>query len=316
VADNENLRVLKGFGGPILGLSTVRVVENQQLRSIDAFNDVQVAAATISINEHESLPVIEGFEQLLYCNAVTIIGNAVLTRVDGFRRLQRVANTINVNDNPLLTSVDGFATVTIIDDALFVSENASLASVDGLIGLRFARSLFLINGDNLIDVSAFSGLCSQQQIASTVRITNNSLLADFCGLQPLADSSPATETPNFTISGNAANPTKEEIAALQPCNARTFFERVIARFLIERTVTKAAACVLTHNLTKRTICCLVQAKTLGKAQGNVLLTALAVFDAQRCLLPPIGAPLTLPDSICCENSKLDRYALFQGCVCC
>lgn len=106
----------------------------------------------------------------------------LLTNLDALSKLQKVANNCWIRRNPLLISIEGLSSLTEVTNNLYIRENPLLTSLKGLENITAIK---------LIDITV-----------------NNTALTDFCALTAVLTALPEI---NYTVSGNAYNPTKEEI---------------------------------------------------------------------------------------------------------
>lgn len=306
IIENESLVCIAGFRRLRQIVDQLLVANNAALVSIDAFGQLRVVSE-IEIANNDSLCKVSAFHVLRQAEQIEIVNCPLLDTLSAFSTLEAVEDLVIEATN--LQSLDAFVALEFVDDDLVVENNPNLTNVDGLINLRWVDfDISVRNNSSLTSLSGFSGLQLSRQVQGKVIVENNAALADYCGLQSLAAADP-TGSPTFQISGNAVDATKEDIAQLEPCDAREFFQRTLNRWLEHKQVERVVACSLAQSLTKATVCKWRAAKKLSFPQSDLLLGAL-----QHCLfaneksLPPCGPPLALIVD-CCSLSARERFML-------
>ena len=318
INNNESLETINGFNGPMHSVQVLAISFNNALNSISGFRNVTAVFDDITITSNSLTAqsmTINGFNSLKTIGGnLEITVNPALVAVNGFVSLDSVQFDVTIFGNDNLLSFDGLSTLATSSAEISVNNNAALTNIDGLLGLlRVDFGVDVNNNAQLDNVDGLSGLAySASAVGSQVVVTNNTVLEDFCGLQPLAVTDP-TGNPVFTINGNAADPQKPAIALLPPCDARVFFERVLDRFLAEETITKSGACSLAYKATAKNVQCLAAENQIGRAQANLLLQALVAgrLACQKCL-PPRGKPLELT-GVCCPPEKVVLFNTLSSC---
>lgn len=225
---NGNLRITETTPGDIVDLTPLRTLnienignltieENSLLESLDGLEGLKSIASSITIFDNpllKNVDALEGMEQMR--GYINIYYNNSIENLNGFRNITqnpRGFNGLNIIGNPVLTSLDGLEGLKTFDDLIDVSENATLMNIDGLEGLRGSSSSNFEIYDNpqLMNIDGLQNLSA----ADFISIFDNSILSDFCGLHPLFSSDPNYNY--YYFSGNAANPTGQDIIAGGPC---------------------------------------------------------------------------------------------------
>jgi hypothetical protein len=121
---------------------------------------------------------------------------------------------MHINNNDSLTDVDGLSSLTSVGGDLICSGNAVLTNVDGLIGLTSVEgNLEVSHNASLTDVD---GLSSLTLVGGDLTLRNDASLTEFCGLYPLLAAGGLAG--GYSVSGNVANPTEQDILNGGPCD--------------------------------------------------------------------------------------------------
>jgi hypothetical protein len=179
-----------GLSGP---LTTIKGF--QQLTSVGTF-----ALAGSKLDD------ISGFKNLTTITANAGIANTALKNLDGLPSLKSIEAQFMINGNLVLANIKGLISLTSVGEIYFYA-NPELLALDGLEkitsiknGIQLSNNVKLTNLDGLINVAdAMNG----------IRISSNTALKDFCGLNKLINGGGYTGT--YTVSSNGYNPTMEDI---------------------------------------------------------------------------------------------------------
>lgn len=188
---NNNLLNVDGLSN-LDKVWVVTITDNYKLANLDGFQGLEVIDIQLNINENYSLQNIDGFNNLLSVGTnlstgitgdISISQNENLENIDGFSNLALIGQNLSIKYNPLLNNVTGLNNLSSLGQSLYISNNDLITSLSGL---------------NSID--SFNG--------TVVEIKNNYSLTDFCDLQA---SNFNDYTGQYNISGNAYNPTQQDI---------------------------------------------------------------------------------------------------------
>lgn len=92
----------------------------------------------------------------------------------------------------------------------YMASFINLSDLRGLMNLKKIGGYFEINGDNdMGEFQSFAGLNEAVKISEDIKLTNLSVLKSYCDLKTALQN----HTGQFIVSGNAYNPTKEQILA-------------------------------------------------------------------------------------------------------
>lgn len=183
------------------------------------FNSPLLSAACIGDVELETQTQVNDFP-LLNCageisGALLIQDNGLdpITNLQGLASLTTVGENLHIFDTAL-PDLHGLESLSSIGFNLNIRNNAELVSLNGLNGAltTIGRNLFIRNNASLANLN---GLASLTAIELDIDINDNALLESFCGLFPLLESSGLMG--NYNATGNAVNPSTQEILAAGPC---------------------------------------------------------------------------------------------------
>jgi hypothetical protein len=131
--------------------------------------------------------------------------------------------------NTSLTNINGLSSLSYVSGKyvqVLISDNASLVNLNGLSSLKKIEgggpnaSLVIKNNGSLTDVDGLSSLTTLGGAQKYLTVVNNPNLARCCGLYAVINGMSCQYCgPHFSISGNGAGCTKDEILAAGPCCA-------------------------------------------------------------------------------------------------
>ncbi len=190
ISNNTVLTNLSGLSN-ISSVGELLISLNNALTNLDGLSSLTSVTFNLSIRSNNVLASLNGLSNLTSIGGyLDIIGNNVLTNLDGLS--SSLASTslrgINVSDNSALTSLNGLSNITSTGN-LFINRNNVLANLDGL--------------SNLTSILYLS-------------IVGNNALTSFCGIRTPFINKVFTSS-NYTVSGNAYNPTQAQIRSVLTC---------------------------------------------------------------------------------------------------
>ena len=217
-------------------------IHDSNITNLDHLSGLTSVGGILSIYANPALTNLDGLSNLTSVGGyVFVSNNTLLTNLDGLSGLTSVGGFLDFDTNPALTNIDGLSGLTSVEN-LSIYNNNSLTNIDALSGLTYVGALAIFNNPALTNIDGLSGLTAiggslrissnsaltnldglsslisvgetTQPPSYSVKITNNSSLNSFCGLYPLVSDGtivPALTGVTFTISGNASNPTVQDI---------------------------------------------------------------------------------------------------------
>ncbi len=180
ITDLTPLSTLTSVGG------TLNIRFNTALTSLAGLNALTSVGGILQISSNTGLISLAGLDNLTSLGGdLSIHSNSVLTSLAGLDPLISVSGNLIITDNYGLTSLSGLDALTSVGGYLYIRFNFDLLSLTGL--------------DALTSVGGF------------LYIFGNSDLAEFCPLFTLLTSVVGGLAGTYTVSGNAVNPTKQQI---------------------------------------------------------------------------------------------------------
>lgn len=315
IFQNDSLVSLRGFERLEFVFDAIFVGVNNLLQTCVAFRHVKFVDE-LSITSCPALQTLSAFQHIAVTRDLLLSDLQALETLDAFQKLQVVREDLRLLETGL-RSVDAFASLTHVLRDLTIDDNALLDNIDGLIGLKaVGQEINISDNAVLASLAGLSRLQESAQVGDRVEVQRNDTLTDFCGLQPLAQSNPSGE-PSFSVDDNGPqndNMSKEEIADLEPCSARDFFDRTLNRWLAAEQIAVSVACSLAHSMSKRNV---QKWRCAGKLTCIQAILLLAALD--RCVLagadqlPPCGLPLSLSAECCATQlSGSERFAFLTA----
>jgi hypothetical protein len=152
---------------------------------------------------------IKGFSSFIKIGDLGIGLNKALNNIeDAFSNLDSLRK-LSIWDNEALVNVNGFQSLSFIENYCAIRRNISLTNLEIFEGPIDNINLLNISGNySLVDLNSVSSI---KQV-STVWITENYSLVDFCGIKNLvAHSAPFHQ---FVLEYNKVNPSMAEITSL------------------------------------------------------------------------------------------------------
>jgi len=203
----DGLSSLASLGSHFPDYLCLSIMNNAALTTLKGLRSLTTLPGPLFIENNASLPNLDGLESLTkisgYRGSLTVQGNSALTNMDGLSALTLVSGQyafVNISNNSSLVNLNGLSSLKQINDggpsgSLVIQNNASLADVDGL-----------------------SSLTSIGSVEEYLTVVNNPNLTRSCGLYRVINGISCEYCrPHFSISGNGAGCTKDEILAGGPC---------------------------------------------------------------------------------------------------
>ncbi|WP_420574541.1 hypothetical protein [Kordia sp.] len=149
---------------------------------------------------------------------LTLKDNPSLQNLNGFNTSSVAIEFLDISGNPLLTNLDGLASINRYDEVyLKISDNDALVNIDGIANYTSVNvySVEISDNNSLANLNGLSNI--DECLLHGLVVVNNSTLSDLCGLTAHAydylqnQSNPYLDPCNLQISGNAYNPSPQDI---------------------------------------------------------------------------------------------------------
>lgn len=195
----ENLKKIKN------GMNVIRA---SSLETMDELSNLEYLGGEIFFGENPDLNNFDGLKnaEIRDMYAVTITDNQMLVSIKGLEGLVSTESDINIGNNPNLANLQGLHNLEEVGWQLSLNRLYSLKNLEGLSSLKVVKNIGMYGNSR---ITTLDGIESLHTIRERLRITNNTALIDFCAISDLTDQAPS----EWTISQNAYNPTKENLAA-------------------------------------------------------------------------------------------------------
>jgi hypothetical protein len=208
----EGLSFIPSLGGDL------EISGNPLLSNIQELENIGSIGGNIFISNNASLPFISFSDLTTLGGSLTINNNASLTNIY-IPELTSVPGDLVILNNPLLADIDG-TNLTSVGGFLTIVSNFSLVNLNGLSSLTSVGEQLDIHYNN--SLTNLNGLSNLSSVGGYLAISTNAALTEFCGLYSLLSPDPNNNglAGSYDVSGNAANPTEQQIIDGGPCNAQ------------------------------------------------------------------------------------------------
>ncbi len=227
LADVDGLSGITSVGGDLY------VRFNSHITNLDGLSHITSAVGNLEVYDNSALTNLNGLSGVTsVLEYLYVYNNSALTNLNGLSGITSVGQALDINNNSALQNLDGLSNITSIGGFLYVYNNPNLANLNGLsgitsvggTGLEVAGNSSLANLDGLSHITSVSGflevnnnsnltnldgLSNITSVGGDLYVQNNTVLSGFCGLFSLLNSGGLTGT--YNVSGNASNPTEQEI---------------------------------------------------------------------------------------------------------
>ena len=203
----DGLSSLASLGSHFPDYQCLSIINNAVLTSLKGLRSLTTLPGPLHIENNASLPNLDGLDSL--------------RRISGYR------GSLTVQGNSALTNMNGLTGLTVVGGQyafVNISNNSSLVNLNGLSSLKQINeggpsgSLILENNISLVDVDGLSSLTSIGSVEENLTVVNNPNLTRSCGFYGVISGISCEYCrPHFSISGNGAGCTKDEILAGGPC---------------------------------------------------------------------------------------------------
>ena len=209
VSHNPALTNVDGLSGITSIGGFLQIASNSSLTNVDGLSGIISGVGNLLISNNPALANVNGLSGITTVSGyLDIEWNTALTNVDGLSSLTSVGGYLFIGLNYSQTNVDGLSSLTTVGGYLTIKYTA-LTNVNGLSSLTFIGGLYLNieNNPSLTNVDGLSNLTTMT--GQFLYIQNNTSLTDFCGLYALINGGGFSG--NYFVSGNANNPTQQNI---------------------------------------------------------------------------------------------------------
>jgi hypothetical protein len=235
LTNTDGLRKLKPKGG-------VYIQYNFKLERLSGFHFDNNSTTGIVISFCPLIKDIDVFKGVTKSHAVIIVGNSSLENIEGLRDVKVIGENnittsfevLEIRNNDRLESLDPLGNVTTIDyGGIEIENNPLILDLDGLSSLTdFKGNILILNNNNLLNIDglanlteveklrisgnynlqSINGLGNMNLVRRKLRISANTSLADFCGIENLVNNGMiCCGYQAYIVSGNAFNPSQQDI---------------------------------------------------------------------------------------------------------
>lgn len=229
VLSGTRITEINGFNNLTLVSGGIEIASNSQLTSILGFSNI-TSTGSVRIQYNDQLESISGFEGLTsIMGDLNLVVNSSLTSIDTFTNLSVIEGELRFSSTS--TSDMGFlANLTFVGGAVYIGNSSTLVSLSGLGKLEQIGNGLIISNTQITSIAdGLSGLitvggsidirvnlellsvgfATLTNVLGDIQITSNPVLTDYCGLQSFFLNDGLTGS--FSTSGNAFNPTQQNI---------------------------------------------------------------------------------------------------------
>lgn len=230
VIDNTILQNINGFKGLTKVNGNILISNNNAILNLEGLQNMTEMSdeSSIGIRDNEALISLDGLNNLTSLNGIGLINNGSLNNIDALSNLQNLQG-LQIWNNSQLTNIEVFRNITSFEGSLFIGDNEALTTLNGLRNLQSVLGVEIFNNPQLIDLGLESlqsislhliirkntslnnldSLENLQTVQNKLSISDNAVLINFCGLQPLLVNNGLIG--DYRVYQNAYNPTKQDI---------------------------------------------------------------------------------------------------------
>lgn len=210
-----SLADLRGLEG-ITRLSDGIQIDASSLSSFEGLNNLVSIGRAFSMNGGGNITNFDALSNLQEVGgAIMLLGFNALTNIDGLSQITTVNGDLVLSGIPVLENIDGLTNLTQVKGSLVIQLSNQLSSLQPLANLTTIGGLFLTANQALTSLDGLENIVAIDGNME-FRITQNTLLNDFCAISN-AFASETTAISAFNVSGNAYNPTLEQIQDQETC---------------------------------------------------------------------------------------------------
>lgn len=197
---------LDGMSELDFSLGNVWIYDNPNLTNINGLTNFRQAGGSVQIYNNPLLEKIVELPKFEGCFGLEIRNNSSL---DTINLPSYVDNRYRIKNNASLLFIDISSSLNL--ERVEVSNNPILSTIVFPSDVTTIDSVTIVNNGSLTNIDALSKLTTFTQ---GIKIQDNSLLKDFCGLYSIIVNNPIA-IPD--ISGNLKNPLNQEIIGYGSC---------------------------------------------------------------------------------------------------
>ncbi len=206
---------------------SIVIMDNSSLIQVEALSNITSDLMFLYFHDNTTLSSLKGLEGISFAQQVEFKNNPALKNFEGLNNLTEVhdlivennglqsfdglglqkAEEIQITTNNFLSSLTGLEDLKVVS-MLNIDNNKLLANLSGLENLEQLSGLIIYHNVVLQNLDGLSNIKPESFEAGM--ISNNSKLADFCGISNLYTTVGADA---FDISNNAYNPTAIDFEA-------------------------------------------------------------------------------------------------------
>ena len=203
---NPALVNISGLNGLTSIGGQLRIIGSDALAKIDGLNGLKTIEGDLQIDSYTSLTSIEGLKSLNSIGGNFEIHGNSLTNIDGLFNLTSVAGDLFFSGTAV-SNLHGLKSLASVGGYLYFKINNSLTNLDGLENLTSVGEYLAISSNN--SLTNLDGLLNLTSVGGDLYIQDNTNLSRFCGLYKLLQGNGLAGS--YNVSGNAVNPTEQEI---------------------------------------------------------------------------------------------------------
>ena len=189
--------------------SGVTVYNNPLLSNLEGLNSLTfINGGELAIDSNDTLVSISALTGLTSFRSLRIENNVMLLNLDGLEGVQSSRESVIISNNQALVNLNGLTGLRSVGgEFLFIADNPELTSLSGLVNLENVdRNIVITRNNELTNLNGLSGL---RNVGEDIVINFNSLLINFCGLEPLFLEGSFLGT--FNTLDNGYNPTEMDM---------------------------------------------------------------------------------------------------------
>lgn len=207
--DCDNLTALPTLNIASIG-NNIDIRNNDVLTSISGFSNLTSLTEALYVRDNPVLTSLNGLQNISAPGGqIYIFNNAQLNNISALN-YGPLNERLDIVNNVNLQNINGLSNITSITNGnLLLQGNTALSDISGLSNLTAINngSLSIIDCPSLTNLNSLNNLTT---VDLNIVITGNTTLNNFCGISGLIAS---TTYDNYTVSGNAYNPTVSNFPA-------------------------------------------------------------------------------------------------------
>lgn len=209
LSDSPNLVNISALAQIQNELEVIQITSCPLLTSLDGLHNIGPnLTGLLYLHNNQSISDLSALSALNSVSNLTISNLPNLESLNGLQNVTTMTGKIDITDNDMLSDISALNNVTSFDLALLgIADNPLLQSLECFQNLSYVYDSVLIKNNGITNLQ---GLESLESVAVDMYVRDNVDLTDLCALTLLAQNNGVNG--NFSIDGNAYNPTPEDIA--------------------------------------------------------------------------------------------------------